>query len=124
MNEAAKIYEKKEMALSSESIAKLCKYDWPGNIRELKNCISQAVLFSKNNVLSESDFNLLNKPEINSKGRRGGLRKKVVVDIANLESILKTTGGNVSQCAKKLGISRVKLYQILRNAGINVDLMR
>ena len=45
----------KNKELSDSALAKLMQYDWPGNIRQLKNCLRRAWIMSKDEVI-QSDF--------------------------------------------------------------------
>ncbi len=44
------------VALDSTELEKLMQYDWPGNIRELKNVLERSFLLQKNNVIRPSEF--------------------------------------------------------------------
>jgi transcriptional regulator with PAS, ATPase and Fis domain len=59
INQFATLYNKPNLSLSNNALKILMSYTWPGNIRELKNTLEQAVLFSKKPILSEFDI----KPE-------------------------------------------------------------
>ena len=41
---------------SDPARAMLTAYDWPGNIRELRNALERAVVFSRNEMLDPDDF--------------------------------------------------------------------
>ena len=42
--------------VSSDAMEILINYDWPGNIRELRNIIERAMLFSDNNIIESKDL--------------------------------------------------------------------
>ncbi len=104
-------------------------YPWPGNVRELKNAIERAVLLAEAGDLSLADFaNLINAlpVTVNSKNQEDELPANIVrVDLnyatTNLRKlskhyamlVLEKVGGNKSQAAKLLGISRPKLDTLL-----------
>lgn len=96
----------------------LLKHSWPGNVRELRNVIERAVLFEKGIYLSLESVMLLNVPQIKKpesfktpEGLNGFSLSKVEKSL--IERALKQTGGNKTQAAKLLGISREKLrYRI------------
>jgi two-component system, NtrC family, response regulator len=46
--------KKQFMGLNNKFIEKLEAYNWPGNIRELKNIIERAVILADDNILDES----------------------------------------------------------------------
>jgi len=83
-----------------------CTYDWPGNIRELKNIIERfAVLYDRN-----SDLTLL----INSLFKRRRLEQNLS-EMNEIKRVLKEVIGNKSIAAKKLGISRTTLWRRLKD---------
>lgn len=99
-----KRYNKPDLSIDKNSIKKLKSYSWPGNIRELINCLERSVILSKNNFLkvelpqdkvenSTSNFNLKD------------MEKKVISEVIELVS------GNLSRAAEKLGITRATLYK-------------
>lgn len=106
-------------------------YPWPGNIRELKNAIERAVLLSENGSLTLSDFsNLINSVPIQVSGQKSAdippelIRMDLnytTVDLKKLDIyyarvVLDKVGGNKSQAAKFLGISRPKLDNLLNSS--------
>jgi two-component system response regulator AtoC len=100
-------------------------YPWPGNVRELKNVIERAVLLSDNGELTLNDFsNLINSvPAVMQFNSFNGEVPDNVIridlnygttDLKKLSKyyaiqVLEKVGGNKSQAAKLLGISRPKL---------------
>jgi DNA-binding NtrC family response regulator len=57
----SKKYHKTGLKISGETMKKICKFNWPGNIRQLQNVIENAVVLSDENTLKFSDFILSNK---------------------------------------------------------------
>ncbi|MEM9361571.1 MAG: sigma-54 dependent transcriptional regulator [Bacteroidota bacterium] len=95
--------------ISEEARIALLNYTWPGNLRELKNCIKRAVLFTKVNVL---EVDVLPEP-IKSSGER--IRNTADFSKASYEKerilkALKQTNFNKSKAAKLLQITRKTLY--------------
>ena len=96
---------------------KLENYHWPGNVRELQHAVERAVIMSDSNILQPSDFFFSSKEP-----KEGGL----VFDDYNLETIEKTIirktlskfGGNISQAARELGLTRTSLYRRLEKYGL------
>jgi two-component system, NtrC family, response regulator HydG len=109
-------YQKKNIKISDSTIEKLKRYDWPGNIRELKNSIERAlILESKTQLSAESIF-----PSNQSIG------KSNTVQTFNLEEnekqlILKAIQknlGNMTRTAKDLGLERTALYRRMKKYGL------
>ena len=106
-------------------------YPWPGNVRELRNAIERAVLLSEDGKLKLEDFTSLRRNipvnaadtqsfELNSNHLirmdinygSTGLRK---LEKFYAREVLKKLGGNKTQAARLLGISRPKLDTLLRD---------
>ncbi len=120
--EKMKVPQKK---FSPEAVKLLLSYGWPGNVRELENAVERALLLSKGEVLTLTDF-----PE----NMRTGVHVDAQVDGANmpeevsptLESIekayifwtLNQTGWKKTEAARILGIDPSTLYRKLERYGI------
>jgi DNA-binding NtrC family response regulator len=110
-------YQKPAKRLGPATLRRLEKYHWPGNVRELQHAIERAIILSEETVLQPADF-LFADPERSEPG--------LVLDNYNLEEaekilIRKTLskfGGNISQAAKELGLSRSALYRRLEKHGL------
>ena len=109
-----------EVDLTPDAEQALRAYQWPGNIRELRNVLERAVLlgdrcpierrhlyFSETSVErpSEADLNLT----LEELERR------------HIERVLRREQGNVEQAAKNLGIPRSSLYQKIKRYGLKVS---
>lgn len=102
-------YKKEINGLNREAKQKLMRYAWPGNVRELQHAIERAVIMSDASLLKPNDFMLKPQPE----------KKSELEEILNLEQLekraielaLKRCGGNVSQAAELLGVTRYALYR-------------
>jgi DNA-binding NtrC family response regulator len=106
---------------------------WEGNVREMENLIMQGILFSGNEEIHPRDIGLHGKPPSKTllepdftnmpykAAKEENLRRFNAAFIGNL---LAESGGNVSQAAKKCGLERQALQQIMRRYGINADIYR
>ena len=108
----------------------LMGYSWPGNVRELRNAIERAVLLSEDNKLQIKDFsNLINtlQKKIHEEIKTDEVPFNIVrldvnygitslrnVDKEYARKVLFKMGGNKTQTAKILGISRPKLDILLK----------
>lgn len=102
---------------------RLLKYEWPGNVRELMNAVERAVVLSRSEYLDEDDLPMLAK-DMDSKGETLASGAPVPGDLPLDEvekvTILKTleaTGGNKSEAARRLGITRKTLHKKLKKYG-------
>ncbi|MBN1442242.1 MAG: sigma 54-interacting transcriptional regulator [Planctomycetes bacterium] len=91
----------------------LLNYSWPGNIRELRNALEQAVILGDGKKVTPADL----PPQIGKTGR--GKMVFVSKPLAEVEKqyimrVLEETDGNKARAAAILGISRETLYQKLK----------
>ncbi len=103
--------------LAPEVADLLIRYDWPGNIRELKNVIERAVILAGGEPLSVEDFSLdvddqpIVSTALPNPGAPGGLEtaeKQMILEA------LEKTGGNKTEAARLLKITRRRLYSRMK----------
>ena len=101
--------------LSQKAMNAMLQYDWPGNVREMKNAIERAVVMGNGNEILPEDL-----PQFASKpaypGLNVGLTLKEAIDIFKKEFInlnLKHTSGNRSLAAKNMKIQRTYLSRLI-----------
>jgi DNA-binding NtrC family response regulator len=118
LDEANKTYNKQIVRVSKPVMEKILEYGWPGNIRQLKNLITNAVLLNDGDEIEYMDF-----PDYHQKGQTAGtgqgLKDTVAGQVKSLESnvikrALKLHKGNISGAAKELKITRKTLYEKIR----------
>jgi two-component system response regulator HydG len=102
---------------SPQSMDKLVKYNWPGNVRELMNAVERAIVLSRLEYLDADDLALLmtNNPIVGSSNQLG-LSENMPLDEVEKRSILEVInacGGNKSEAARRLGITRKTLRKKL-----------
>jgi DNA-binding NtrC family response regulator len=117
---------KEVVGLTPAAAERLLTYDWPGNIRELRNCIERAVALTTFDQITVEDL-----PErirsyrswqmLTSRAGRGEL-----VPIAELERryilhVLEVVGGSRTLAARTLGMDRKTLYRRLEQYGVHSD---
>ena len=104
--------------ISGKTLDLLVRYDWPGNIRELENCIERGVIMARGDIVAPADLPpsiqalSLEKPD-------SGISFPSGISLEEVEKalILKTledTGGNRSRAAEILGINRRTLQLKLK----------
>ena len=107
-----------------QAMQKLVEYSWPGNVRELMNAIERAVVLSRNTYLDEGELTLLMADDGGASGKdSSGAANQSVSTSGNLpldevekRSILEALtacGGNKSEAARRLGITRKTLRKKL-----------
>lgn len=108
--------------ISNKTMDLLIRYDWPGNIRELENCLERAVIMARGEVIAPADL----PPHIQAlSGREEGqvldFPSGISLEEVERALILKTleeTGGNRSRAAEILGINRRTLLNKLKEYGM------
>jgi Nif-specific regulatory protein len=98
----------------------LMVYHWPGNIRELQNCIERACILSTDNVIRPSNLPPTLQTALSSKTKSTGTLEAVLdkVEKQMLHDTLIGTKGNMVKAAEVLGITermmgiRIKKYEI------------
>jgi DNA-binding NtrC family response regulator len=109
----ARRYGKRFAGFESAALEMLMAHAWPGNVRELDHAIERAVLMTPSDRIRTSDLGL----------RRGGESPRLdELSLEEVESLLVRKamdrfGGNVSQAARALGLSRSALYRRLEKYG-------
>jgi two-component system NtrC family response regulator len=117
LNKLSQESAKKIKGFSPEAIKAMEHYSWPGNIRELENKLKRAVILSNNSFISCEDLGL----EVNKDNQASLLKEaREQLDIKFIKEALAKNKGNVSRAAKKIGVSRVSFYDLMKKYGINV----
>jgi DNA-binding NtrC family response regulator len=130
LREACERLGKPDIHLSSETLDVFAQYWWPGNIRQLKNEIQRAVALSMpggvvdpsqlspeimNTTLptaSGGDLPRSSRPAANLAGAIEEVERDMI------QSALDRAGGNISETARTLGLTRRGLYLKLRRLGL------
>ncbi|MGB2628537.1 MAG: sigma-54 dependent transcriptional regulator [Candidatus Acidiferrum sp.] len=110
----AKQYGKVIHGITRRAQACLSAYSWPGNIRELENVISLAVMMTENSVIDLSDLPqslLANEPKLPNQDER--LLTFSELQNRHLQRVLQYVDGDKTRAAEILGISRSTLYNVL-----------
>jgi two-component system NtrC family response regulator len=98
---------------TAEALTALSNYQWPGNVRELENRVKRAVIMAEGTQLGIADLDL---PAVES-GSSTNMTLKDARERAErevLQRALAQAGGNVTQAAKLLDVSRPTLYDLMR----------
>jgi len=108
-------------SVSDEALRKLMDYHWPGNVRELENVIERSLLLATGERLEASDIRLDVNPRPAAPGQVPFLPEGMTLDQyeqAIIREALRRTGGNKSQAARLLGLTRNALRYRLSQMGI------
>jgi DNA-binding NtrC family response regulator len=130
-NRLSLIYRGFALKISSDVLKVFLEYNWPGNVRQLKNCIERAVVLTEGDeiTLDVLPQELLNKPLNNkvSTGNPSEISISLQSDFRNarreferkyIEGCLERTDGNITKAAMLLGMHRQSLQHKLKELGL------
>ena len=103
-------YHKPASGFDDAALGLLARYSWPGNIRELDHTVERAVLLAQSEVIQPSDLALESARQ--APARLDELELDDVERIL-IQKAMDRYGGNVTQAARALGLSRSALYRRL-----------
>ena len=94
-------------SIDKEAMDYLCQYNWPGNIRELKNIIQRAVVMGSHEALQLEQFNCLFTHQDVERSKSTLTAGKAIEDVERdlIYSTLGKTGGNKTRAAELLKIT-------------------
>ena len=109
------------IGFTQSAVERLTSFDWPGNVRQLQNEVQRAVLLCEGAAVDASDLSItavktagaVESQDTNFTLLEGVERNAII-------QMLKETGGNKLEAAKRLGIGRQTLYNKIKAYGIEV----
>jgi len=109
--------------ISEEAMSILMAYDWPGNVRELKSAFEYAFVVCHEPLIQSAHL----PPNILRAGKEGREPQGMVVDATEAQrreliKALQASGGNQSEAARRLGVSRVTVWKRIKK--FQIDLRR
>ena len=110
-------HNRRSLTLAEDAVRAVEAHPWPGNIRELENCIKRAVIMADGNQITADDLGL-SAPEAESDA---SLDLRTVRDEAEKKAViaaLARSNGNVLRAAELLGVSRPTLYDLMHRFGM------
>jgi len=107
-----------------KAIDRLIRYDWPGNVRELMNAVERAVVLARTEHIDDEDLAIIQTPlgqTAESTPILGDINYNITLEDMERTAViktLKTSDGNKSEAARRLGITRKTLHKKLKKYGI------
>jgi DNA-binding NtrC family response regulator len=105
--------------LSADAASLLTGYSWPGNIRELENCIRRALALRGDGPALEAEDLIVHLDQLPSGDSFAAVDS--LDERSELLAALDRAGGNKSRAADLLGVSRKTLYSRMRRLGIPLE---
>ncbi|MBU3837043.1 MAG: sigma-54 dependent transcriptional regulator [Candidatus Phocaeicola faecigallinarum] len=121
LDQANKELDKDLIGFDAAASSMLQKYEWPGNLRQLKNIVKRATLLAKGDFISPNELGeeISEKKETDSTPLIfGSSLNKEETEKQLIINALKQTGNNKSKAATLLGIDRKTLYNKLKHYDI------
>jgi DNA-binding NtrC family response regulator len=103
-----------------EAVERLGAFDWPGNVRQLQNEVQRAVLLCEGGDIDSTDLSITNIPTETDGSADTNFTLLEGVERNAIVQMLRETGGNKLETAKRLGIGRQTLYNKIKAYGIEV----
>jgi len=103
---------------TSDALDALVRHPWRGNVRELEHAVERAVLLAPGEEIGPSDLFL------GAAAQGPALLERMTLDDAErhlIQRALARCGGNVSEAARELGVSRSALYRRLQHHGLKAS---
>jgi two-component system NtrC family response regulator len=117
LNRFAQQVNKTNMAFEPDAVKGLNRHGWPGNIRELENCIRRAVIMADGRRVTAKDLELdaseLDPNLVTLKDAREAVERQMV------QRALLKYSGKIAPAAVELGLSRPTLYELMDKLGIS-----
>jgi len=107
-------YRKPFTGFEPEAVRALLSHPWPGNVRELDHAVERAILMAQGREIGAGDLALR---------AEGAVQKLEDLPLEEVEKLLirkalDRVGGNVTQAARALGLSRSAMYRRLQQYGL------
>ena len=111
---------KEILGLTPEAMESLLAYPWPGNVRELRNAVEYAFVLCSGEWIGKEHL----PPKIATIGKRLSANHAIgsMEERTDLIQTLRRVGGNQSEAARILGVSRVTIWKRIKKYGIDLNL--
>jgi two-component system NtrC family response regulator len=104
------------LSFSQDALAAIEIHPWPGNVREMENCIKRAVIMADGPIITAEDLGLQT-----SSASAEPINLRQIRDKAESDALMKAlarVNGNVVKAAELLGVSRPTIYDLMNRHGI------
>ena len=133
LNDFSQNYQRPIHEFSPDVMQALLQYEWPGNIRELRNMVERLVVFATDGVIRKEYFLFTASDKVHNSRSLQDVNEDIKTDDTILllkeemdqhekkviERALQVVNGNKLECARRLGITRATLYNRLKRLGLD-----
>ena len=108
--------KRSSLNFGQEALSAIENHSWPGNVREMENCIKRAVIMADGPLIGADDLGLQNPS-----GSAEPINLRQIRDKAECDALTKALArvdGNVVKAAELLGVSRPTIYDLMNRHGI------
>jgi len=135
LNQFCLDFEKKIIGFDDDAVARLTAYDWPGNVRQLRNIIERAVILCEKDKITHRELPLLGEmadieelvdhvPETNDELKRikKEIREKAILKVEKnfVMNALMKNDWNVTRAAQKVGLQRTNFQTLMKKHNISL----
>jgi two-component system NtrC family response regulator len=106
------------LSLGESALRAIEAHCWPGNIRELENCLKRAAIMADGSQITAEDLSLVTS---DAQATEASLDLRAVREEAERKAViaaLSRTNNNVLKAAELLGVSRPTLYDLMHRLGL------
>jgi two-component system response regulator HydG len=123
IGELSRAHDRLVRGITPEARALLVRYDWPGNVRDLRNAIENMVLLARGELLTVDDVpETVKRTDGRQNTHGGGMdlagRSLQEIERAAIIETLRLMDGNRQKTAKVLGIGERTLYRKIKEYGL------
>lgn len=115
-NKFSALEGRSSLGFSPEALAAIENYSWPGNVREMENCIKRAVIMTDGPLISVDDLGLSNSSPMEESINLRQVREEA--EYKAMVKALARADGNIAKAAELLGISRPTFYDLMNRHGV------
>ena len=118
LQELAQLFGRPPFSLTTHAREALLRYEWPGNVRQLRNVLERAAIVCEGGLIQAHDLALHTRPRASAQSAPVPSNNLRVVERETIARVLHETRWNKSTAATRLGLSRSQLYERIRKYGL------
>jgi transcriptional regulator with GAF, ATPase, and Fis domain len=130
LQQSAANHSKPCIRFSESALQRLLDYQYPGNVRELKNTVEHAVIMSRGDEIRLDDLPKAMREDTSATATEEPPSRQTLKELrelwlapkeqAYLRALLEETSGNVRQAAELADVNPVTLYRLLKKRGLSI----